>query len=75
MNMISVWREKAELTQSQLADLCGWDGKQSRISNYETGLRTPSISECRAIVAAINSTGTSCTLDDVFPPEQIKKAG
>lgn len=75
MNQISAWREKAGLTQLQLAERCGWDRKQSRISNYENGLRTPSISECRTIVAAICSAGANCSLDDVFPPEEIKKAG
>lgn len=75
MNQISTWREKAGLTQSQLAERCGWSGKQSRISNYEIGLRTPSIAECRIIVAAIRSAGADCSLDDVFPPEQTMKAG
>lgn len=75
MNKIGFWREKAGLTQSQLAEMCGWNGKQSRISNYEIGLRNPSISECRTIVSAINAAGIACSLDDVFPPEPIKMAG
>jgi len=75
MNQICVWREKAGLTQSQLAELCGWERGQSRISNYEIGLRTPSITECRIIVDAICSAGVDCSLDDVFPPEQVKRAG
>lgn len=34
-------REEKKLTQSQLADLCGWSG-QSRVVNYEQGTREPS---------------------------------
>lgn len=70
MNKIQYWREQAKLTQAQLSSLCGWQGKQSRISNYESGLRTPDVNDCRVIVAALNKSGASCTLDDVFPPIQ-----
>jgi|UniRef100_UPI00404787A2 putative transcriptional regulator len=71
MNNIAYWREKAGLTQSELAALCGWEGEkpyQGRISNYEKGLRQPSIKHCQAIVKALQSRGLKCSLDDVFPP-------
>lgn len=71
MNNIAHWREKAGLTQAELAKRCNWS-KQSRISNYENGFRTPGIEHCRAIVNALNQAGAQCTLDDVFPP--ISKA-
>lgn len=35
-------REDRKMTQEQLADACGYKN-QSRIGNYESGLRTPSV--------------------------------
>ncbi|WP_143872535.1 helix-turn-helix transcriptional regulator [Catenovulum sediminis] len=69
MNNIKSLRIKLNLTQSQLASACGWSGSQARISNYELGLRTPNMKECRNIVSALNKHGANCELDDVFPPE------
>jgi putative transcriptional regulator len=68
-NNITTWREKANLTQIELATRCGWTS-QSRISNYESGQRVPSLSHCRTIVAALNGAGAQCTFDDVFPPNE-----
>lgn len=31
-----------KVTQEKLAELCGWKDGQSRVSNYENGIRTPS---------------------------------
>lgn len=58
----------AELTQSDLADECGWHGSQSRIANYETALRVPSLADMRLIVDTLNKRGCKCSIDDVFPP-------
>lgn len=66
MNHLSKVRKSIGLTQSQLACLCGW--KQSRIANYEIGIRKPSLNECRAIINALNKSGAKCSLDTVFPP-------
>jgi putative transcriptional regulator len=70
MNNISAVRKKTGVTQQQLADLLGW--KQSRIGNYEAGVRTPDLSSCRKIVNALNRLGAECSLDSVFPPEKQK---
>ena len=69
MNQIKKWRTKLQLTQSQLAESCGWPGSQARISNYELGLRTPSMRECRSLVSALNKHGANCGIDDIFPAE------
>jgi len=55
-------------SQSDLSIACGWSG-QSRIGNYEAG-RTPSLSDCRKIIADLNKFGCKCSLDDVFTPEK-----
>jgi len=65
MNRIAEIREKAQIKQGDLISALGWT--QSRVSNYESGRRIPGLAESRAIVAALNSLGAKCTLDDVFP--------
>lgn len=67
MNRIAEVRKEIDRTQSQLAHELGW--RVSRIGNYELGLRTPGLTECRAIVKALNHMGAACSLEDVFPPE------
>ncbi|HCB3266950.1 helix-turn-helix transcriptional regulator [Citrobacter amalonaticus] len=70
MNNISAVRKTVGVTQQQLADFLGW--KQSRIGNYEAGVRTPDLNSCRLIVNALNRLGAECSLDNVFPPEKYK---
>ncbi|EOY4447990.1 MULTISPECIES: helix-turn-helix transcriptional regulator [Proteus] len=65
MNKISTQRKKLGISQAKLAAHLGWG--QSRISNYELGIRTPSLCDCRSIVAAFNELGSNCSLDDLFP--------
>ncbi|QIP93116.1 helix-turn-helix domain-containing protein [Serratia fonticola] len=65
MNLISKKRKDAGISQRTLANQIGWH--QSRIANYEAGIRTPSLNDCRAIVKALNDFGQACLLDDVFP--------
>ncbi|VVO50177.1 hypothetical protein PS862_00271 [Pseudomonas fluorescens] len=73
MNRIACLRKEAQIKQRDLGELLGWT--QTRLSNYESGHRTPGLSECRAITAALNRLGAVCSLDDVFPPESdIPKA-
>lgn len=73
MNKISHARKKAGITQSQLAAALGWN--QSRIGNYEAGVRTPDLYSCRRIVEVLNSLGVECSLDSVFPSKnQLKQA-
>jgi putative transcriptional regulator len=74
MNKIRELREQAGITQRELALACGWGAKQSRISNYELGLRSPTINEGREIVAGLIVHGVDCSFDHVFPPQTNKKA-
>ncbi|MBA6089356.1 helix-turn-helix transcriptional regulator [Pseudomonas monteilii] len=67
MNRIAEIRKSAGIKQRDLVARLGWT--QARLSNYESGLRLPGLSECRAITAALNDLGAKCGLDDVFPPE------
>ncbi|MDK1394819.1 helix-turn-helix transcriptional regulator [Pseudomonas protegens] len=67
MNRIAEHREKAGIRQRDLVVELGWT--QTRISNYEAGRRNAGLSECRAIVRALNKLGAACSLDDVFPPD------
>jgi len=69
MTKITEWREKANLTQYELAIRCGWTS-QSRISNYESSQRIPSLNDCRIIVSALRDSGVDCSFDDVFPPAE-----
>lgn len=50
---IKKYRKAAKLSQPALAHLCGWDS-QSRLSNYETGIRVPSINDLQSIARALN---------------------
>jgi len=49
---IKRFRKEARLSQPQLAKLCGWES-QSRVSNYETGLRSPSTEDLKQIAHAL----------------------
>ena len=65
MNRIRKIREENSLTQADLYRKLGW--KQSRLANYEACSRTPSLSDAREIVAALNSLDAACSLESVFP--------
>jgi putative transcriptional regulator len=68
MNRIREIREAASIKQVDLCLHLKWP--QSRVSNYETGLRNPGLAEARAIVAALNQLGAACELNDAFPADQ-----
>ncbi|AVJ20983.1 MULTISPECIES: helix-turn-helix transcriptional regulator [Pseudomonas] len=69
MNRIREIREAAGIRQSDLYRKLKWG--QSRIANYESGERTPSLSDARLIVSALNDLGASCDLAQAFPePDQ-----
>lgn len=72
MNLIAEQRKKVSVSQAELAHKLGWS--QSRIANYETLNRTPSLSASRQIIAALNEMGCECSLDEVFPPVGSKAA-
>jgi len=61
---IAHFRNKAGLTQEQLAAACGWESK-SRIGNYERDTREPSLEDLRAIAAALGITLFDLVSDDV----------
>ncbi len=65
MNRIREIREAAGIRQAALYRKLKWG--QSRIANYESGERTPSLSDARLIVAALNDLGADCDLARVFP--------
>ena len=65
MSNLKKFREKARITQSALADHVGIT--QGAIAHYESGRRTPGLSEARDLVAALNALGAPCDLDAVFP--------
>lgn len=69
MNNIARLRRQGRVSQLALAKRLGWT--QSRLSNYENARREPGLAESRAIVAALNAEGIFCTLDDVFPSEEV----
>ncbi len=50
---IRATRKKRNLTQSELAEACGWDSGQARIGNYESGRRSPSIDDVRTLAHAL----------------------
>lgn len=68
MNKIRDIRDKARITQAALRRKLGW--LQSRLANYESGARTPSLNDAREIVYALNDLGATCCLEEVFPAEQ-----
>ncbi|MCP9268884.1 helix-turn-helix domain-containing protein [Xenorhabdus sp. XENO-1] len=67
MNKIADARRRVGATQFALAKRLKWS--QSRIGNYESGIRKPDLDSCRKIVLALNELGGEFSLDDVFPPE------
>lgn len=67
MNHIASVRKKSGLSQADLCKKLGWS--QSRLGNYERGIRTPGLSECRQLVSVFCAIGQPVTLDDLFPPE------
>jgi putative transcriptional regulator len=67
MNQIKAFRNKRspKITQDELAEHIGY--KKRRLANYETGHRTPKITNCQDITRGFNELNVPCTLDDVFP--------
>lgn len=63
-------REAAGITQAELAAAIGMT--QGAIGHYESGRRTPGLSECRSILAVLQKRNVHCTLDQVFPAEPVK---
>ncbi|KHJ69706.1 XRE family transcriptional regulator [Pantoea rodasii] len=69
MNNLALVRKKTGITQLQLAKAIGWG--PSRIANYESNIRTPSLANCRLILKGLEKLGFKHTLDEVFPPKEV----
>jgi len=69
MSNLRKFREKAKVTQAALAELVSMT--QGAIAHYENGRRTPGLNEARVLVAALNTLGADCTLDEVFPVDTV----
>lgn len=69
---IKYFRELAGMSQAKLAKACGWVS-QSRIGNYETDKREPSLADLDLIAKALSIT-RSVLLNDVdfIPPKSDK---
>jgi putative transcriptional regulator len=66
------YREKTQLNQPALASSIG--ASSSCISNYETGLRRPSLTSAQSIRNVLVKNGVSCDIDDLFPLPENKAA-
>ncbi|MEA5101461.1 MULTISPECIES: helix-turn-helix transcriptional regulator [Pantoea] len=66
MNNLALIRKKIGISQAVLAKSIGWG--PSRIANYESNIRTPSLASCRLILKGLETLGHTLTIDEVFPP-------
>lgn len=69
MNKLKQYRQKTGLSQHGFAKTLGW--WQSRIGNYEAGIRTPLRHDAYTIVNKLNELGVKCTINEVFPPAVV----
>jgi putative transcriptional regulator len=72
MNNLKLYRTKSKLSQKQLADLTNISAP--RVSQLEQSLNQPSLKTAQRIIAALNFQGAKCSINDVFPPEDLKQA-
>lgn len=76
--LIKEARERAQLTQPQLAALCGWES-QGRVSNYEKDLRQPKFEDLKKIASVLNVSIVQLLGEDMIPvrkaPQQIPVVG
>lgn len=74
-NSISIYRDKAGISQKALGQLCGWGAKaQSRISNYEAERRSISAEDLKKIKDVINDAGVKCSIEDLIAPAETTAA-
>ena len=64
---IKVKRKALKLTQSELAEKCGWKG-QSRISNYESNTRQPKYADLELLAGALQ-----CKIGDLLSDEDFNE--
>lgn len=62
-------REAKGLSQGELADMCGWGSGNSRISQYESGAREPTLDVINRLADALGTTAISMLVDpSILPP-------
>lgn len=69
MSALSTARKAANLTQQELAEKVGLT--QAAIGHYETLRRTPRLADCRRIVSVLKTSGVDCSLETVFPADEM----
>ncbi|MFS1584054.1 MAG: helix-turn-helix domain-containing protein [Candidatus Arsenophonus phytopathogenicus] len=70
---LKLLRERANLSQRELANLCGW-ASQSRIGNYESAIRSISAEDAAVIGEALGVEPAFLlfgTKDDTIPPPTL----
>ena len=72
MNNLRLHRAKASLSQKELALLVGVS--QPMIATIENNTKRPSLTNAQKIIAALNKNGAKCTINQVFPPNELKQA-
>jgi len=63
-------RDKLRWSQAKLSKVCGWKGP-SRISNYEAGIREPSLEDIKILAKALNVPPQELVKDDLGIPDNI----
>lgn len=71
MSALSIARKAAKMTQQELASEVGLT--QAAIGHYETLRRIPRLAECRRIVAVLKARGVVCSLETVFPDDEVSE--
>ena len=72
MNQLLNLRKKAKMTQSQFSALL--EVSKQAVCNYEKGIRQPNIRCVTRMIKHLNEKGIECSLSDIYPPEEYKKA-
>jgi transcriptional regulator with XRE-family HTH domain len=60
-------RKAAGFSQTELAEKCGWEDGQSRVSNYERGTRSPDIYDLERIAKACSTSVPEMLYPDTLP--------
>lgn len=67
--MLKHYREKAKMTRKELANAVGLT--PGAIGHFENKIRKPSLKTSYALVAALRARKSLCTVDKLFPPEDV----
>lgn len=58
------YRQQAQMTQFELAHLL--DTSQQAISNYESGIRMPSVMKARKMLDVFRARGVDCSFEELI---------